>query len=103
MILMGCVYNTPAVGVGSDAVPMLSGGLMVIGIFCVRVLPALVATATVKVAVPGAVGVPVMVMVPLTELVLMLASVRPVPPALKLFTEKSVNAVVLPTIERIWL
>src|SRR5258707_61643 len=103
MMLIAWEYKTPAVAIGNEGVPMLSGGLIVTVTFCVSVFPALLATAIVKVAVPGADGFPAMVIVPLTEFVLMLAKVRPVPPALKLFTEKRVNGVVLPTIEIVWL
>ena len=37
------------------------------------------------------------------ELVVMLAKVSPVPPALKLFTAKRVNGVVLPTMQKIYV
>jgi len=45
---------------------------------------------TVKVAVPGALGVPLMVIVPAAASLVMSAAVRPVVPALNVFTAKAV-------------
>src|ERR1043165_7683202 len=101
--LIDCVYGKPTVVGGKAGVAMPSGGLIVIVSVWVNELPAELATAMTKLAVPGAVGLPLIVMVPLTGFVAMSEYFSPVVPPENELTENSVNGEELPTMDSVWL
>src|SRR5258708_6862023 len=94
LVPMGWLYATFSVSAGNVTGLMLPGGLAVRVGGVLGGGPAASVMLSVKVAVPAAPGVPLMVNVPALLFGVTAVEVSPVPPALKPVTEKVANGVV---------